>query len=51
MLEAGFKENRIMDAVYSFNDEHGKVKAITGTHVDDLLWACDTDVDHMRDHV
>ena len=39
MLEAGFKENRIMDAVYSFNDEQGKVKAIAGTHVDDLLWA------------
>ena len=39
IVEAGFRENQISKALYSFTDKHGKVIALICTHVDDMLWA------------
>ena len=50
MIDAGFRENTIMPAVYSYSKD-GKVMAVCGSHVDDLLWANDPSVDHMVDYV
>ena len=50
MIDAGFRENTIMPAVYSYSKD-GKIMAICGSHVDDLLWANDPSVDHMVDYV
>ena len=39
-LLKGFRENRILKALYSYTDpETGEVLALCGTHVDDLIWA------------
>ena len=43
----GFKENRIIKALYSIVDENNRVVAMVGTHVDDILWACEPEVDHI----
>ena len=51
MIDAGFRENRIMIATYSYSDEKGDIKAIVGSHVDDLLWASKPEVDRMMEHV
>ena len=38
-IEQGFKENRVMKALYSYTNADGKLIALCATHVDDLLWA------------
>ena len=38
MQEIGWKASTIYPALY-YVEEHGEIKAILGTHVDDMLWA------------
>ena len=38
MLEQGFHENLVMNALYSYT-RNGKLEALVATHVDDLIWA------------
>ena len=46
-LSAGFQENRVLKALYSYADETGDVKVMVGTHVDDIIWACKPEAEHM----
>ena len=39
LLESGLQENRMVRALYSYQ-EGGDVKAMICSHVDDILWAC-----------
>ena len=36
-----------MKALYSYADESGDVKIMVGTHVDDIIWACKPEAEHM----
>jgi hypothetical protein len=49
-LGIGFQENRILKALYSYARD-GVVLCIIGTHVDDLLWACKPEAQHIIDEV
>ena len=43
------RENRIYRALYSYTDADGVVQLLLTSHVDDLLWACDSSCDiHER---
>jgi hypothetical protein len=38
MQEIGWKAGTVYPALY-YVEEHGEIKTILGTHVDDMLWA------------
>ena len=38
-IDAGFRENHVLRALYSYTDEKGNLLALVGTHVDDVIWA------------
>ena len=46
-LEAGLKENHAVEALYTWTDEPGTAKLMLATHVDDVLWACTPDAEHI----
>ena len=48
MIECGMKENRITKALCSYEVDRD-VKLILGTHVDDVLWACKPEAQHIID--
>ena len=50
LISHGFRENFIMNALYSFEVD-GEVKCLMATHVDDVLWACDPEYQHIIDKV
>ena len=48
LMEAGLKENLIMKSLYSYAVD-GEVKCVLGTHVDDILWVCQPEAQHLVD--
>jgi hypothetical protein len=46
-INAGFRENRVFRALYSFTDKDGKLMCVAGSHVDDLLWANHPEAEHI----
>ena len=46
-ISANITENRILKALYSYADESGDIKIMVGTHVDDIIWACKPEAEHM----
>lgn len=51
MTSKGIKENRIFRALYTLTDDNGKVILMLGTHVDDLIWACEPEAQHIIDEL
>ena len=43
----GWRENRISRALYHVTSPEGKILGMLGTHVDDLLWANEPEIDHL----
>ena len=48
---AGFRENYVMRALYHYTNEEGRILAMMGTHVDDVFWANEPEIDHLVDKV
>ena len=50
ILKCGMTENQVLKATYSI-EENGKILAILGTHVDDILWATVPEKQHVIDAI
>ncbi len=46
MSELGLKENFVYTALYTYAKD-GRVQLMIATHVDDLLWACTPEAEHI----
>jgi len=50
LLKHGFTENMILSALYAFSKD-GIILVLLGTHVDDILWACEPEVEELMNSI
>ena len=50
-IDAGFRENHVLRALYSYTDDKGNLLALVGTHVDDVIWAAMPEADAVINKV
>ena len=47
----GIRENAIFRALYTLTNSEGRIILMLGTHVDDLIWACEPEAEPIMDEL